>query len=129
MEEQFKSSVQYNDLKGSVAADKADKNSPLKWLKDKGLINEGELILGISMYAGENHGSHKDPVYVTFLVSDLKGYDNIPEMMEASAGSMQVREIRVDMNIIDFFALFKRFEVTLSTNGMMEGQMYTTGKC
>jgi hypothetical protein len=124
MEQNFKASVQYDDLLGSVAADKADKNGPSKWLSEKKLIEEGELVVGISMYSGENHGTHQDPVYVTFLVTDLKGYENVPEMLDSIDGPIQVRTIDVDMNLTDFFALFKRFNVTLSTKGMMEGQQY-----
>jgi hypothetical protein len=124
MEQNFKASVQYNDLLGSVAADRADSISPSRWLEDKNLINEGELVVGISMYSGENHGSHQDPVYVTFLVTELKGFENVPEMLAATEGPLQVRKIDVDMNLTDFFALFKRLEVTLSTKGMLEGQQY-----
>ncbi|MCM2286424.1 MAG: hypothetical protein NDI81_16695 [Desulfobacula sp.] len=126
MEQNFKASVQYDDLLGSVAADRADKNGPSKWLSEKKLIKEGELVVGISMYSGENHGTHQDPVYATFLVTDLKGYENVPEMLVSIDGPIQVRKIDVDMNLRDFFALFKRFNVTLSTKGMMEGQQYRT---
>lgn len=124
--ENFKASVQYGDLKGSVAADNADMTDASKWLSDNGHMIDGEFVIGIRMWAGENHGSHEDPVSVTFLVSDLKGHDNIPEMIQASDEPLQVKEIRVDMNITDFFALFKRVEVTLSNSGLIEGKTYTT---
>ncbi|WP_028763730.1 hypothetical protein [Shewanella colwelliana] len=121
----FKASVQYNDLKGSAAADRADMTDAAKWLKDKGHITN-EFVVGISMWAGENHGAHRDPVSVKFLVSGLNGYDNIPEMLQASGEPMQVREIRIDMNLTDFFALFKRLEITLSNDGLIEGKTYTS---
>ena len=123
--ETFKASVQYNDLKGSAAADRADMTDAAKWLKDNEYIKD-EFVVGISMWAGENHGAHKDPVSVKFLVTELVGYDNIPEMLQASGEPIQVKEIRVDMNIADFFALFKRFEVTLSNGGLIEGKTYTS---
>lgn len=123
--ETFKASVQYNDLKGSAAADRADMTDAANWLKDNGYIND-EFVVGISMWAGENHGTHKDPVSVRFLVTELIGYDNIPEMLRASGEPIQVKEIRVDMNIADFFALFKRFEITLSSGGLIEGKTYTS---
>lgn len=78
------------------------------------------------MWAGENHGAHRDPVSVTFLVSGLNGYDNIPEMIQSSGEPLPVREIRVDMDIANFLALFKRFEVTFSNAGLIEGKTYTT---
>lgn len=119
----FKASVQYNDLKGSVAADRADKTDAENWLKENGYINE-EHVVGISMWAGENHGTHRDPVSVKFLVSSLNGYSNIPEMLQADNDPIPVKEIRVDMNISDFFALFKRLEITLSSGGLIEGKTY-----
>lgn len=121
----FKASVQYNDLKGSAAADRADMTNAAKWLKDNGHIND-EFVIGISMWAGENHGMHEDPVSVKFLVTELNGYENIPEMLQASGEPIQVKEVRVDMNIADFFALFKRLEITLSNGGLIEGKTYTS---
>jgi len=120
----FKASVQYNDLTGSAAADRADATDAYKWLANNKLINGDEYVIGISMWVGENHGSHKDPVSVKFLVSSLNGYTNIPEMLKSSGEPIQVREIRVDMNIADFLALFKRLEITLSNSGLIEGKSY-----
>ncbi|ANB27133.1 hypothetical protein A6F57_19280 [Alteromonas stellipolaris] len=123
--ETFKASVQYGDLKGSSAADRADMTDAAKWLKENGLITD-EFVVGISMWAGENHGTHRDPVSVKFLVTGLNGYENIPEMLQASGEPIQVKEISVDMNIVDFLALFKRLEITLSSGGLIEGKTYTT---
>ena len=124
--ENFKAGVQYGDLKGSVAADHADMTDAAKWLKESGHITDDEYVLGISMWAGENHGTHRDPVSVKFLVSSLNGYSNIPEMIQASGEPIQVKKINVDMNIVDFLALFKRLEITLSNGGLIEGKMYTS---
>jgi hypothetical protein len=118
----FKASVQYNDLEGSVAADEADMDKASKWLKNKGKITDDEYLIGISMYAGENHGVHTDPVHVTFIISDLKGYDNIPEMLSAEDEPIPVKKIEEQMKLHDFFALFKRFEVNLSRKGLLEGK-------
>lgn len=126
MENWFKASVSYNDLKGSVAADKADRGLLTKWLNDKQLLKNGEYVLGIRMSVGENHGNHQDPVYVSFFVSDLKGFNDIPEMLESFEDSVELREISVDMKITEFLALFKRFEVTLSPKAMLEGKTITT---
>lgn len=122
---QFSSSVQYNDLKGTVSADRADMTDARKWLLDQGLINEDEFVIGIEMFAGENHGEHRDPVSVRFLVSGLNGYQNIPEMIQNTPAPLPVKEIQKDMNVSDFFALFKRFNVTLSNDGMLEGTEFS----
>lgn len=123
--ENFKAAVQYGDLKGSSAADRADIKNAAMWLKEEGHINDDEFVLGISMSIGENHGAHRDPVSVLFLVSGLNGHENIPEMIQASGDPIQVKKISVDMNIIDFLALFKRLEITLSNDGLLEGKSYS----
>ena len=123
--ENFKASVQYGDLKGSSAADRADITNAAKWLKEEGHINDDEFVLGISMSIGENHGAHRDPVSVVFLVSGLNGHENIPEMIQASGEPIQVKKISVNMNIVDFLALFKRLEITLSNGGLLEGKSYS----
>lgn len=120
----FKASVQYNDMKGSSAADRADKEDAAKWLKDNGLISEEEFIVGVKMWAGENHGSHNDPVYVTFFVTSLKGHRDLPSLLADSGDVIEARRVRVDMNLVDFFGLFKRLEITLSNGGMLEGKSY-----
>lgn len=123
--ETFKASVQYNDLKGSAAADRADMTDAENWLKRNNYITD-EYVVGISMWAGENHGVHEDPVSVKFLVTELNGYTSIPEMLQAAGEPIKVKEISVDMNIADFFALFKRLEITLSNGGLIEGKTYTS---
>jgi hypothetical protein len=123
--EQFKASVQYNDLTGTSAADKADNISARKWLANKGFIKEDEFVVGISMSVGENHGTHQDPVYVTFLVTELKeGYGILPEMIKDIGEPVELRKIQVDMKLTDFFALFKRFKVSISCSGLLDDLGY-----
>ncbi|HDZ9337730.1 TPA: hypothetical protein RUZ37_002854 [Vibrio cholerae] len=122
--ETFKASVQYGDMKGSSAADEADLEHAATWLEKSGDISKNEFVVGISMWVGENHGTHTDPVSVKFLVTELNGYASIPEMLKANSDSFEVRVVRKDMNIADFLALFKRLAITLSTGGIIEGKSY-----
>ena len=123
--EQFKASVQYNDLTGTSAADKADNISARKWLANKGFIKEDEFVVGISMSVGENHGTHQDPVYVTFLVTEFKeGYGNLPEMIKDIGEPVELRKIQVNMNLTNFFALFKRFKVSISCSVLLDNLGY-----
>ena len=122
--ETFKASVQYNDMRGSAAADGADKENATKWLKDNNLISDDEIVAGIKMWAGENHGKHDDPVYVTFFVTDLKGQPDLSSLLAAGGDVIEARSVSVDINLIDFFGLFKRLEITLSNGGMLEGKSY-----
>jgi len=124
--ETFQASVQYNDLKGSVAADHADMTDSTSWLKNNKYIKDDEFVIGISMWAGENHGKHDDPVSVTFLVKELGGNKTIPDIINDSNETLNVKKVEVDMNIVDFMGLFKRLEITLSTDGMLEGIEYSS---
>ena len=122
--ETFKASVQYNDWKGTSAADDADENEAAEWLRKNGHIEEGEFLLGIKMFAGENHGKHKDPVFVEFLIAMPSDFDNMKSMIESSTGPIEVRSVKARMNLVDFFGLFKRFDVTLSRDNMLESLKY-----
>src|SRR5689334_6794245 len=105
----FKASVQYGDLKGTAAADRTDKATAENWLKDQKLMQDGESLLGIELWAGENHGKHKDPVSVTFLLATPGDHDNLKQMIESHNGPVLVRKVGVRMEIADFLGFFKRF--------------------
>lgn len=74
-----------------------------KWLKGYSYIND-EFVVGVSMFVDENYRTHKDPVSVKFLATELIGYDSIPEMFQDSGDPIQIQEVSVDMKIADFFA-------------------------
>lgn len=122
----FKANVQYGDLKGSASVDNADKTDAFHFLKNRGDVTDAEFVVGISLWVGENHGKHEDPVSVTFYVAELDGHDNVPDKLERSADPIPLKEIRVDMDILDFFALFKRFAVTISNGGLLEDREIST---
>jgi len=123
--EQFKASVQYGDFSGTAAADGADKGDASDWLKKKGLQQEGEFLVGITLYVGENHGVHKDPVYVEFLLATSGDHDNFQQMLDSHNGPVVVRRVKEQMPLTEFFGLFKRFSVHVSPHGMLEGREYT----
>ena len=122
----FQASVQYNDLKGSVAVDNADMINATSWLKKNKYIKDDESLIGISMWAGENHKKYDKLLSVTFLVKELGGNKTIPDIINDSNETLNVKKVKVDMNIIDFMALFKRLEITLSPDGMLEGIEYSS---
>ena len=123
--EQFKASVQYGDFSGTVAADGADKGDASDWLKTKGIQQEGEFLVGVTLYVGENHGNHKDPVCVEFLLATSGDHDNFKSMLEAHSGPVVVRRVKAEMPIAEFFGMYKRFSVHVSPHGMLEGREYT----
>ncbi|AUZ57770.1 hypothetical protein PRJ_1149 [Pseudomonas sp. XWY-1] len=85
-----------------------------------------EFLVGIDFSVGENHGVHRDPVYVTFLVFEAKGYDTVVGHITALPADepVDVRRVSVEMPLVDFFSLFKRFNVTLSSLEAMQGRDY-----
>jgi hypothetical protein len=121
----FKASVQYGDMHGTAAIDAADKGDAGDWLKKNGLKQEGEFLLGITLYVGENHGVHKDPVYVEFLLASAGDHDSMKSMIDSNEGPILVRRVKKQMPIAEFFGLFKRFSVHVSSHGMLDGREYT----
>jgi hypothetical protein len=121
--ETFKASVQYGDWTGTAAADRADQNDPERWLEKQGKKKPGEFLVGIEIWAGENHGKHKDPVSVNFLLAALPDHDTVQGQIR-SGKPLQVRKVQEDMNLVDFFGLFKRFSVAISNHGMLTDREY-----
>lgn len=111
----FTASVQYSDLTGTAAADRADTGDADSWLEKNGYKKPEELLAGITMLAGENHGKHEDPVVVTFLLTSLA---------DASASPVPVRPVCINMELMQFFGLFKRFEIAISLRGELTNKEY-----
>jgi hypothetical protein len=119
--EKFKATVQYGDLKGSSAADRADMSDATSFLKENGYMKDGEFLVGIKMFVGENHGEHRNPVSVSFFITSEAGFKAVNQNTIVD----DIRRIYIDMNVSEFFALFKRFEVSLSPNGVLENKDFT----
>ncbi|WP_060477706.1 MULTISPECIES: hypothetical protein [Pseudomonas] len=124
--EALRAATQYNDMKGSSAADRADGVGPEDWLRQKGHMSQDEFLVGTELYVGENHGAHVDPVDVTFLIIDASSRDNVAgRISDLPLGEpVDVRRLHVEMGLVDFFALFKRFNVTLTSLDEMQGRDY-----
>jgi hypothetical protein len=124
-QENFHASVQYGDMKGSAAADRHDNRCMSRYLEEQGLIQEGEILIGVEMWSGEVHGRTQDrPVFVKAVVATGEGYDNIRAAVD-SGNPLHVRKIDLEMPLDEFFGLFKRFAVTISTGGIIEGRDIT----
>ena len=119
----FQADTHYGDLKGSVAADKADVTSASRWLAKNNHISEKECLVGLSMDVNIIHEKVQGDVDVKFLIASIEGYSNVPEMIEAN-DSLPVRALELSMSFTEFFVLFKRFGLTLSTDNLLEGKEY-----
>lgn len=117
----FRAQVQYNDMKGTAAADYSDYDGPRGWLREKGLIEDDEHIVGIEMGITENDGSHTDPIYVEFLLytPDTPRSREAAEERTESGKLIPVKAVGVEMSLVEFFGLFKRFDVLISSKGML----------
>jgi hypothetical protein len=121
-QENFHASVQYGDLKGTAAADRHDTKDISKYLASKGLVAEGEFLVGIEAYATELMGNAKvTDVDVTVLVTKYEGHDNVQTAVNTGK-PLKVRKIRLEMPLVDFFTLFKRFQISISTDGMIDNR-------
>ena len=122
----FKASVQYNDLKGSSAADRADISDASDWLNAKGLIEDNEILVGYEIYVSSlSSGPTSDvTISTTFLLANTEGMDSFAEHVR-SGSAIKLRKVNQDLSPTDFFSLFKRFSVTLSSNGLLEDRDYS----
>jgi hypothetical protein len=119
--ENFHAGVQYNDLKGTAAADRHDTRDFDEYLKEKGLVRDGEMVVGIEMSSLEVHATTQDEsVYVSAFVT-TQVYDSIKSVLDAGK-TLEVRKISLEMKLNEFFGLFKRFQISISNGGLLDGQ-------
>ena len=124
--ESFKATTKYADFTGTSQVDVADKTGPRTFLKEAGLVKDGEeFLIGIEVHTGEMHGKFSDPIVVTFLLAQKGDHDTVKAMIDAASGPVMVRKIVRDMGIADFMAMFKRFSIAFSSHSMLEGREVT----
>ena len=123
--DRFVASVQYNDWKGTSAADSSAERSPETWLEEQGHKEKGEFLIGIKVWAGEFHGAYEDPISVEFLLVEAGDYDTVAEKLQTEPDPIDAKRVSVDMSIAEFLGLFKRFAITLSRDRMFEGREYS----
>ncbi len=113
MTEVFDASVQYDDWKGTVAADNNFDESFQGILSDRGLKTDDEIVVGASLYTGENGFVSIDAYLVN--VADA---ENAKKYLDDNP-TPTVKKVNVDnLSAAEFLNLFKRFNVALSWKGM-----------
>lgn len=127
-QETFEPSVQYQDFSGSVAADRGDRETIYHWLNARNLLQQGELVCGISLSIGENHGEEVvNPVKVSIYLAEFNSIDSLCEKVNSISGPLAVRRVETVMTLPEFLSLFKRLSLTLSPTkfgtiqGILEG--------
>lgn len=120
MSQRFRASASYGDWIGTSAADSADRGAIDDFVKKKGLIKHGEVLLGFSMYVGENHGGKVRPPYIYFFFFDREDYENAKAALASMSDPVDLRRVRVDLTIEEFIGLFKLFSISMSLRNILE---------
>jgi hypothetical protein len=111
----FEATSQWNDMVGSVSADRSDKTSINQWLCDRDFIIPGqEQAIGIQLHPNENNGEELvNAVNVAILVGNIAA---VKANISSGNLPLQLRRIDTVMTLPEFFSLFKRINLTLSLN-------------
>jgi len=121
MSEHLTACAKYNDWKGSIAADDSDQESINSWIRENYNVKDDEYIVGLEFFAGESHGEHLDPINVQILLLTLENNETIQDVLDRISGPIQLRAIEKEINLLDFYSLFKRFSISMSkTVGMLD---------
>ena len=99
--EQFEAAAQYDDWKGSVAADELEKKNFSDFLRAKGILKQGEVVKGISVYSGVNR-------------FDVEAY------IADDKNALRKEDIQITLG--EFFKTFKRFSINISRKGELDDQ-------
>ncbi|MCZ6610048.1 MAG: hypothetical protein O7A66_08615 [Alphaproteobacteria bacterium] len=115
--ETFQANVQYNDWKGTAAADNADQNDIRKLLNERGMISDDEFLIGIDLWLGEMHGQELAGPGAYALIIDAKDYREAERKLNEAHDPLSFKRVRLDLSMEEFLLLFKRFAVSLSWKG------------
>jgi hypothetical protein len=102
----FRASTQYGDWNGDVRADDADTGGIQKYVRDKGLLQKGEFLIGIEFYQERS-------LYLKGYVINYADYDTVVAALAKLPDPLHLRQISLELTHDDFFKLFKRFSIAL----------------
>jgi hypothetical protein len=120
----FRASVQYGDWKGTAAADNADFNAIQKKLRETGILTPSEFLVGFEAYAGETRGDEGPYFSCRAFIIDGDKFETAKAAVDAQ-NPIPVIARDMELSLLDFFALFKRFDMVLTHRGLeIEGRDY-----
>jgi hypothetical protein len=114
MNKRMAASAQHCDWEGTVAADDADGVAIRKYLRERSLISDKELIVGMKFLVGD---AEVEKPLIQVLVIDAVGYDSVAEILRAN-DTIILRKINLDLSLSQFVGLFKRLSVTFAVPGL-----------
>jgi hypothetical protein len=107
----FSANVQYDDWKGTAAADDADARAIRKYLRENGFLNDGEFLVGFELYSGESHFA------VRAFIVDADDFEGaVKEIAQNPPVHTSIRELPLSRD--QFFEMFKRFNIVLTQKGL-----------
>ncbi|QPQ54376.1 hypothetical protein IC614_08420 [Allosphingosinicella flava] len=105
----FNAGVQYNDFKGTVAADISDNVALTDYLVTLGKAEQDEYVVGLRIASGENRGT---PVTDVSLVAYLL------RSAELASAPAAVRAVEIRITPGEALAFFKRFDLVATRRGV-----------
>jgi hypothetical protein len=120
----FKAHVQYDDWKGSAAADDADFEALGGYLRNAGLLSDSEFLVGFKAYIG-SPDINGDPYFsaAAFIVSAGNHEGSLQNIL--AKDPVEVFQRDVELGVLEFFNLFKRFNLVLTHRGFdLHGRNY-----
>lgn len=119
----FSGHVQYDDWKGTVAADESDHIGIRRYLEKQGLIRDGEFVVGLEMYSGAALGTERHFSVRVFLVEAGSFEGAVQLAVTNDPVEVIVRDLPLSLE--QFLSFFKRFDVNLTRNGLeLQGREY-----
>lgn len=118
MNEIFEAGVQYDDFKGSVAADASDNVSLLQFLRQHALAGSRDLLAGVRIASGENDGSDVTEVSLVAYLYEADEFGPKPA---------KVRAVECIVPVAKLFAFFKRFDLVMTRRGSYLGDSQVDG--
>ncbi|NTY98689.1 hypothetical protein FCH30_15970 [Acinetobacter radioresistens] len=121
MSEVFSAGTQYGDYKGTVSADSSDLSTLLSDVKAKLNIPKEDHIVAYEFNANyRGRTSSIDNIEVTaYISSDPDVDENIDNQQ-----TIQVSKVTGELNVDEFFSLFKRLNICLSNKGKFDNAKY-----
>lgn len=120
MSEEFTASVQYDDWKGTAAADGSDHISLHTFFRERGVPEGGFVVAVRSYYLPSSPGK----MHVRAVYADGDGFDSVNEQIQ-SADKLRLKELDLELTFEEYFSLFKRYNVVLTSKGLgLDGREY-----
>lgn len=121
----FRAGVQYNDWKGTAAADDADRNDIGKLLRERGALSDDEFLVGIELWLGEMHGDEVENPSVSALIINAEDYEAAERTLNETDDPLPVKRVELELSMKEFLLLFKRLAISLSWRGLdLTGREY-----